>query len=422
MIWPSRPTEIARDYMSKKVVFIDAFSAIHVGNGALLDNSYKIALEKFKANDVVIITSDPETNRGRYKNIVEDVFSDYPNNYCMKLIWAFLFFVNCTFFYMYKKLGVPKWAWLLGARFRKIALAIEKSDIVVSISGESINDHFAPQMYMRCYLFYLCIRLGKDFYVFPQSIGPIFRNTSKKALRLFLSGSKVIFSRDIESFKLSQEIWEGKPVNVVYCPDVAVTQESIKDESLAIFNRGKKVVGITLSDVPDELAGGAGYSEKVVSTICNVLDPDKYCILIMPSNYKRDGISCDYKICEQAYQEFLLQGFEVDILQNMVIHPDKYQGIQRSLYLFISSRMHVGILATSAAIPTIMLNTQHKIRGYMKNIGMEDFVIEYGDIESQLPVLIRRCIEQEQHAIICSQLFLKNQQMRYMVTERFGLA
>ena len=406
--------------MSEKIVFIDAFSTIHVGNGALLDNSFKIASQRFKTNDITIVTSDPETNKGRYENIIEDVFSNYPTNNFSKLIWAILFFSNFSLFFIYQKLGIPQRLWILGTRYRKIASAIAESDIVISISGESINDHFAPQMYMRCYLFYLSIKLGKDFYVFPQSIGPIFRSTSKKALRFFLSGAKTIFCRDMESFKLSQDIWKSEPVDVVYCPDVAVTQDSAKDESLAIFNSGKKVVGITLSDVPDEIAGSAGYYEKMVKTICQSLNSDEHCILMMPSNYKRIGTSRDYEICTRAYQELLAQNFEVEILQNKAIHPDHYQGIQKSLSLFISSRMHVGILATSAAVPTIMLNTQHKIRGYMKNISMEDFVIEYDEIESRLPALVARCIEPTQHSEIREQLYSKNQEMRRMVMKIVG--
>lgn len=399
--------------MNKKIVFIDAFSTIHVGNGALLDNSFKIASQKFKTDNISIITSDPETNKGRYNKIIEDVFSNYPSNALSKLVWAFVFFVNCSLFFIYEKFSIPQRLWILGSRFRKIADTIRESDIVISISGESINDHFAPQMYMRGYLFYLCIKLGKDFYVFPQSIGPIFRNSSKKILNHFLSGAKAIFARDLESFKLSQEIWKGEAVEVVYCPDVAVTQDSVKNENMAIFHTGKKVVGITLSSVPSEISGGSDYFDKMVNTICKSLSPAEHCILMMPSNYKRSSISHDYEICLRASQFFQARGFHVDILNNQPIHPDLYQGIQKSLFLFISSRMHVGILATSASIPTIMLNTQHKIRGYMTNIGMEEFVMEYNEIESRLPALINLCTNKNPE--IRSQLYNKNQEIRSIV-------
>ena len=406
--------------INKKIIFIDAFSTIHVGNGALLDNSYHLASSVFDTKNISIVTSDPKTNRCRYPNIIEDVFSNYPTNRIAKLIWTILFFINCTLFYLYKKLKFPQKLWFLGNRFKTIATSISESDIVISISGESINDHFAPQMFMRIYLFYICTKLGKALYIFPQSIGPIFRTSSRIMLKHALSNAKVIFARDNESFSLASSIWEDRPVRVIYCPDVAVMQESAPDNSLRIFHSGRKVVGITLSDVPNEITGSAGYVEKMIEGIITTLTPNEHAILMMPSNYQTNGVSRDYRICESAKIAFEAKGFQVELLKDQAIHPEQYQGIQKCLYLFISSRMHVGILGTSAAVPTIMLNTQHKIRGYMKNIGMESYVMEYADIELQLPKLIKKCMSN--NSDIRQLLKAKNSELRYMVFETIRTA
>lgn len=404
--------------MNKKILFIDAFSTIHVGNGALLDNSFKIASEAFKTDNIKVITSDPETNKGRYKNTIEDVFSNYPTSTPLKFLWATLFFLNCSLFYVYQKISIPEKLWILGKRFKKVASSINNSDIIISISGESINDHFAPQMYMRGYLFYICIKLGKDFYVFPQSIGPIFRKNSKTILRKYLSEAKAILARDIDSFKLAKDIWAN--TRVIYCPDVAVTQESTKSTNLEIFNKNKKVIGITLSNVPNEIQGSDGYLDKMIRSISQSLNPHDHSILLMPSNYMKKGISKDYDMCTIAYKRFLAHGFDAEILKNQPIHPDEYQGIQKGLFLFISSRMHVGILATSASTPTIMLNTQHKIKGYMMNIGMDEYVVEYEEIEEKLPKLIKTCIEN--NLKIRSQLSIENKKARELVKQRISEA
>lgn len=376
-----------------RVLFIDAFSTLHVGNGALLDNSHKISREVFETSDISIVTSDPATNFARYKNVIEDVFSNYPPTTHQKLIWTLLYFLNCSLLLIYAKLGLPKSLWLLGSRFRRIAIAIDAADCIVSISGESINDHFAPQMYMRLYLFWICIFLEKKFFIFPQSIGPVFRSLSKKLLRRALANAEVVFARDHESFELSKDILSQLPVKVVYCPDVAITQDSPSSSSLRCFSQSKKVIGLTLSFAPKEICSGTGYVSQIIKSISATFDPSIYSLLLMPSNYQRNGISPDYKICLDARNEFREHGFDADILDNTAIHPDEFQEIQKSLYIFISSRMHVGILATSAGTPTIMLNTQHKIRGYMRNIGMERFVVEFDTISTDLPKLARECID-----------------------------
>jgi len=403
--------------MKNNAVFIDAYSTIHVGNGALLDNSYKLAKEYLNVNNIHVVTADTETNKNRYESVISDVFSTYPKTKLKKCLWSMWYILNCAICWLYISLKIPTKYWLASKTFKQTFDVIQKSDFVISISGETLNDFFAPQMYLRCLMFYLCVKLGKRFCVFPQSIGPVFRKTSIKMLRFCLGKAEVIFARDNVSFELSKKIWNGCPVKIAYSPDVAVTQESTASKNNDYFESDKKVVGITLSNPPEEIPGGEGYVNTMISTISRSLDKNQHTILLMPSNFKKNGVSADYKICMHALSKFIESGFSAKILPNDIIHPEIYQGIQKSLFLFISSRMHVGILATSAGTPTIMLNTQHKIRGYMENIEMGDFVIEYQGIEPELPKLISRCCEDNQ--LIRSELISQNNKMRKRLTEIF---
>ncbi|MGE8152641.1 polysaccharide pyruvyl transferase family protein [Pseudomonas vancouverensis] len=403
--------------MKNDAVFIDAFSTIHVGNGALLDNSYKLAKEYLHTDKIHVITADTETNKNRYENVLPDIFSMYPKTKSKKMIWSAWYILNCIACWIFISLKTPSKYWLVSKEFKATFKTIESSKYVISISGETLNDFFAPQMYMRCIMFYLCIKSGKKFCVFPQSIGPIFRNSSKKMLKFCLGNAEVIFARDKVSFELSKEIWSNCRAKIAYCPDVAVTQESTIAEDKEYFPDGRSLVGITLSNPPEEIPGGKNYVDMMISTISNSLDKSQHNILLMPSNFKKNDISDDYNTCEYAMNRFREAGFAANILPNDIIHPDTYQGIQKSLHLFISSRMHVGILATSAATPTIMLNTQHKIRGYMENIGMADFVVEYQGIESELPSLIHHC--NQQNDLIREQLKIQNKSMRKQLADIF---
>lgn len=404
--------------MKNNAVFIDAFSTLHVGNGALLDNSYKLAKEHLSVKNIHIVTADTETNKNRYESVIDDVFSTYPKTKVKKYFWSLWYLLNCALCWIFISLKIPFKYWIISEKFRTIFSAIQKSEFVISISGETLNDYFAPQMYMRCVMFYLCIKLGKRFCIFPQSIGPVFRKTSVKVLRFCLGNAEVIFARDNVSYDLSKKIWKDCSVHVAYCPDVAVTQESTIPTNHELLDNRKETVGITLSNPPEEISGGNNYVDKMISAISDSLDKDKYSILLMPSNYKKDGASDDYKICTHAQEKFKSKGFSTKILPNDIIHPDVYQGIQKSLSLFISSRMHVGILATSAGTPTIMLNTQHKIRGYMENIEMGEYVVEYQGLESDMPRLIAQCCEQNQ--TIREQLNIQNQRMRKKLSETFN--
>lgn len=394
----------------EKVLFIDAFSTIHVGNGALLDNSIKACKVKFNNPTFTIITSDTKTNKGRYENVVEDVFSNYPGTNLKKLLWTGVFFLNCSIAWFFYKLKVNSKFIPISSRYKKVFKAIIESDKIISISGETLNDHFMPQMYQRCYLFKICINLKKDLYIFPQSIGPIFRKSSFVILRTALSGAKEIYGRDKESFSLAKKIWGGCSVNVSYSPDVAVLQDSIINETAPIFQSNKKVIGLTLSDFPNEIQKGVGDIDLIIQSCVKSFNSNDYAFYLMPSNYKYNEKSNDYVICEYAHEYLTGLGYECLILSDEPIFPEEYQAIQKGLFIFISTRMHVGILATVGSTPTIMINTQHKIRGYMENINMGKQVVEVGSINDNLSTVIGETIID--NAAIKEQLKEENIKMR----------
>ena len=397
----------------KKVLMIDSLSTIHVGNGALLDNTYKLCKD-FIANDVEVITADIKPNISRFPVLMEDIFSDYAGSifkklrFSIKLMFFYIVeFMNAIFFR-----GSLQFPW--SKRFRDLINAIERSDVVVSLSGETINDHYYPQMYQRLLTYHLAIIRGKKLILFPQSIGPIYKPLSKFLLRVFLGKAQVIIARDSRSTETARKLWGGNKVKLLFCPDVAVTQVS-EPVVLPGIVVDKKVIGLTVSEIPkDEMGYDKNYLPILVEKIALFFDAESYQILLMPSNYQHDGVSADYRLSLEARSQLIAKGYNVAILPNKIIHPDVYQGMQKNLFIFISTRMHVGILATSACVPTIMINTQHKIRAYMDLIGMERFVVELDEFDlliNKFEALI------EQHDVVQKKLACENSKLRDLVVK-----
>lgn len=365
----------------KKLLMIDAFSTLHVGNGALLDNTYNLC-EKYFCKEIEIITIDILTNKGRFPTVLEDIFTDYGGSSWRKLLFSINLFIFFIFEYLNIKLFFDRIRLPWRKRFSDFINAVDRADICVSLSGETINDHYYPMMYMRLLTYYLAILKRKKFILFPQSIGPIYRPLSKFLLRKLLCDAHTIMARDKLSLKVANNLWQGKNVKVVFCPDVAVTQRS-EPVVLEGIRQDKKVIGLTVSDIPKAEMGYSGnYLESLLNKLASVFDKNLYQFLLMPSNYENVGFSTDYLMCLKAKKILKLKGFEVNILPNKTIYPDTYQGMQQNLFMFISTRMHVGILASSAGVPTIMINTQHKIRAYMELIDMGRYVVDLNNLDS----------------------------------------
>ncbi|MCF6330762.1 MAG: polysaccharide pyruvyl transferase family protein [Sulfurimonas sp.] len=367
--------------MSKKILLMDTFSTIHVGNGALLENTIKLCRDAYGECDVEIITMDKETNRLKYNEdkLYDPMFGKFWFGLGKfgKIFWAF----KQTIFMLLhiineSTLKINSTRLTFTNEQKKAIEAIEKSDMCVSCGGEVIGDTFYQALPFWLFTYWLAIKKGKDFVLFPQSVGPLKMSWTRKLVYMALKNANLYVGRDKASYETLLSLGFDKD-KVMFVPDVAIQQEIGKANIHSYFkNEDKKVLGITISNPPhSEMGKKVDFVQEVGSAV-EQLDPNQYKILIMPSNYKLHEISPDYALCLKL-KEKLSNKFETAILENRPYFPDEYTALLDHLEFFISTRMHVAILATTAFTPTIAINTQHKIKGYMQNINMEHFCVDY---------------------------------------------
>lgn len=370
--------------MSKKILLMDTLSTIHVGNGALLENTIKLCRRAFGDCEFEIITMDKETNSLKYdeKTLYDPMFGKFwfGLGKIGKITWA----LKNTFFMVLHilnentfKIDSKK---LTFTNEQKRAIeAIERSDICVSCGGEIINDTFYQALPFWLFSYWLAIKKRKKFVLFPQSVGPLKKWWTRKLVYLALKNAHLYAGRDKASYETLLSLGFDKE-KIMFVPDVAIQQE-IGNANIHSYFKDvtKKVIGVTISNPPySEMGKKVDFVQEIGSQI-EKLDSSEYKILIMPSNFKLHGISADYALCLKL-KDKLSNKFETAILENRPYFPDEYMALLSQLDFFISTRMHVAILATTAFTPTIAINTQHKIMGYMKNIGMEHFCVEYDNL------------------------------------------
>lgn len=385
-----------------KILIMDAFSTIHVGNGALLENTIKLCEEAWGTCEFYIITMDKETNKQKYNEacLYYPMFGGFwfGRERVGKLIWAarqgafmLLHILNENTF----KISSRK---LTFSNNQKNAMkAIEKADVCISSSGEMISDTFYQMLPFWLFTYWLAIKKEKPFILFPQSVGPLKMGWTRTLVKMALKNAAFLVGRDKPSHEALLSLGFERD-KVMFSPDVAIQQEIGEADIHAYFaDRSKKVVGITISSPPRREMGEPVDFIIEIGKQIEKFEPEKYKILIMPSNYLRDGISADYLLCQQL-KERLEARFETAILHNRPYFPEEYSALLSQLEFLISTRMHVAILATSIGTPTIAVNTQHKIRAYMTNINMDQFCVEYSDI-SCIGSLIQE-IENERQSLV----------------------
>jgi polysaccharide pyruvyl transferase WcaK-like protein len=370
--------------MKKKILLMDAYSTIHVGNGALLDNTIKLAKLGFTDSDITIFSTDIETCKLQYKDVYKPMYGYFWRGLsgAKKYFWAFKQVLHIMVQYINEitvKISPEKLAF---NNDQKIALKkMMEADICISLSGENINDTFYQALYFWLFSYWLVIRKGKKFVLFPQSIGPLNNKLNRWMVYNCLKNASLLVGRDQKSYETLVSLGLDKD-KIMFVPDVAIQQDVKEDINIHKYfnNENKKVIGVTVSKIPSEIKTDVDYTEKVYNALVSSVDKNKYKILLMPSNYIKDGVSEDYKLCT-ALKERLSNNFEVAIIENKPHFSDEYKSLLLQLEFFISTRMHVSILATSGYIPTIAINTQHKIRGYMENIDMGKTCIDMDKLD-----------------------------------------
>lgn len=384
----------------KRIVILDAYSTVHVGNGALLENSLKVCEKAYPGAQVSILTLDTKTNEKRYKNLNLTLFGTFAvkQGKLKQIVWGiqqvlFMFFQTANIFTL--KINPNKIAF--NKDHKNAMQVINEADICISITGEALNDNFQKALYFWLFSYWMVIKYNKKLVIFPQSIGPLDKKINKFLVHFALKNASLLVGRDQKSYQKLVELGFDER-QIMYSPDVAILQEINESYNISQYfdtTNDKKIIGITVSKIHGEITTEQDYVGSVIESVINMLNPNEYKILLMPSNYYQDSISPDYALCQRV-QSKLGVTFETSILTLNPLFPGDYKALLCQLEVFITTRMHVGILSTSGYIPTIAINTQHKIRGYMKNIGMEDYCLDFKDLD-KLDKVLKKSLTENKH-------------------------
>ena len=85
----------------------------------------------------------------------------------------------------------------------------------------------------------------------------------------------------------------------------------------------------------------------------------------------------DFYFAKSLYEE--LSSKDDVVVLSRVYFPREIKGMLGQLDLFISTRMHASIFSTMCGTPTITINSQPKLKGYMEMIAQEEWACDVND-------------------------------------------
>jgi colanic acid/amylovoran biosynthesis protein len=274
----------------------------------------------------------------------------------------------------------------------RITKDYEWADVVVSCGGGFLLSHgFSTALLQHLVQLKIAIDFNKPVVIYSQSIGPFYNSFMKKTVRDVLEKVEKIFIREKITYGWLEKInVANRSVSLV--PDSAFCMEmeqgALADE---IISRVKgehdgPLFGFTVRDWNfPEVANKEFYRQKYIDSIRNGIEYIEKefngKVLLMPQVLGPNPFNDDRIISREILNHDSIKHAE---LLNYDFKPRELKYLYSKMNMFIGTRMHSNIFSLSNQIPTVAINYEHKTKGIMELLDLNDFVIDINEINPNL--------------------------------------
>jgi colanic acid/amylovoran biosynthesis protein len=229
--------------------------------------------------------------------------------------------------------------------------------------------------------------LKKPLYVMPQSVGPLKRWWERLVVRSLYSRARLVFVREPISFRLLGELGvAGTRVRLVPdmafgLPSAATEQQPVMDSDSALLGDVSPKLGVTvINRIVYSLSDDSWerYAESVAGALSGFLDEYGggiffYPQVIGPTSGEDDRGMAQYVMSKMSDDSHVR-------LVDVPTSPVLLRTLYRQMDLFVATRLHSAIFATTAGVPTVFIGYLHKTRGVVQMLEMEEWILDIKEV------------------------------------------
>lgn len=287
-----------------------------------------------------------------------------------------------------KVLSALKMLNLIYSKNQKIDEDYKWADVVVSCGGGFLLSHrFSPALLQHLAQLKLAFDYNKPVVIYAQSIGPFYNSIMQKVSKRILNRVDSIFIRENISKQWLEKIGCTNE-NITVVSDSAFCmldkQSDYVDELFSKIKNNHKgpIIGLTARDWNfPEMENRELHRKKYVESMQNViihLERNYNAkLLLMPQVLGPNDFNDDRIISRE-----ILNGIDSKYseLIDYDFNPRELKYFYSKLDMFIGTRMHSNIFSLSSYVPTVAINYEHKTRGIMELLDLEEYVLEINEI------------------------------------------
>jgi colanic acid/amylovoran biosynthesis protein len=292
-----------------------------------------------------------------------------------------------TFLGLHKIFGKgPKW--ILGAQLREFVTEYEKSDLVIGCGGgylrmpnSSLRETIL--LYVTCLNFLVAKSLGKPVYLYSQSIGPMRSPAQTWILKRALKKVDLIEPREDVSVRYLDSLNLDTPTVATADPALLLGGYGKFNPETADLKSGRLHVGITVRKWFNTHAELQAYEQAIASNIDYLIEKYDAQVFYIPQVIA-ENFGDDDRIIAREVKEFVKnKNKENFVIIDKDLKVEEIIGLCGQMEIFIGTRMHSNIFALISHVPVVAIEYEHKTRGIMRGLKLEELTIDIRDVTAE---------------------------------------
>jgi colanic acid/amylovoran biosynthesis protein len=273
-----------------------------------------------------------------------------------------------------------------------VAMAVSRADLVVSCGGSFLHDLYAPNLNARLATLHLARRLGKPYAIFGQSVGPLVQPLSRQAVRDVLDGAALVCVRDAASAKVVADLGVAAPIRVGV--DAAVSGRVVP----AAGGNGP-LLGVTVRGwhFPGRREPAA-FQERYEASVAEAADRWVRAtgghVRFFSNCTSYGGYRQDDRVTARRVASRMRA--DAEVIEAVDLDFATLRGECGACDLFLGTRMHSLVFATTAGVPAVGIAYEDKTWGWLEQVGLTGRAVPIEDCTGLDELLLRTWAEREE--------------------------
>jgi colanic acid/amylovoran biosynthesis protein len=375
-----------------KITITNAYTWYNKGDAGILLGIIN-SLKKIYGNDIEInvLSFTPKEDEKRYckdktiKKIYSNILNPYPyrHTYLGKTIAIIKLLFKMIWLYLISKISLKS----LIKRNKEFSI-LNDSDLILVCGGGFLGGKK-----------YIDTLFNKKVIMMGTSIEPMKNGFLKKVTETIISKLDFVFARENITYDYLKTFMPLNKIEII--PDMAFMLDDNKNIDKRVEHlkkTNKYICGLTVRKW--NFPNAFDPKEQMTNYINSVVDSidyfyQNYCMIFVfvPQVIVENGNDIDvaYKIKEKLLNQDALVIIEDDIT------PIEIKTLISGFDIFVGTRMHSNIFATSMSIPTVAIAYEKKTNGIMQTVKLADYVIEIDNLNSkELIKKIKQALENKE--------------------------